>query len=509
MGQVIMLELARKFSQARAFRLCQFVVRLRREHQTAVLRRRRNGAAEFALCGDEESRRADRPHLRASLRRAVDGAALLHGLWAVGAAGHGGVPVHARDSRGKPISVFNHGEMWRDFTYVDDIVAGILAAVAHRPKKTPPHAVYNLGNHKSEKLTDFIGDLGEGAGAQGASISSSRCSRATSRAPMRTSRLRGAIWGSSPRRRSAKAFRASWPGTKTTTASGQTIRAGVSSGPFLVQILPAEAPVMSRPLARPVAILPAVAAAVAPARVDLRASTRRSVPEPPRVVVVPPVRIVEVAQRDVPAPAVVPAVVVIVRVPVIVGSSDGGRANDVVPHAWPTVTVAVACVTPVAVRSRQIAVVTVAVAIPTISIANDRAKRLVRLGVRAGFPSSSRGRRVGRADCRRGRDGASDSRRRDVAAVRRSAGAALRTGRVFPVRAATAARAGRIVVAVAMAPTVPSPRSAWRSGERTRTTLWSGRILPIRASAAARARRIAVVVAMAPAVRRRRLPALP
>jgi UDP-glucuronate 4-epimerase len=59
----------------------------------------------------------------------------------------------------QPIRVFNHGEMWRDFTYVDDIVAGILAAVAHKPARTPPHAVYNLGNHKSEKLTDFIGTL--------------------------------------------------------------------------------------------------------------------------------------------------------------------------------------------------------------------------------------------------------------------------------------------------------------------------------------------------------------
>lgn len=57
---------------------------------------------------------------------------------------------------GEPIRVFNHGEMWRDFTYVDDIVAGVLAAVAHVPKRTPPHAVYNLGNHRSEKLTDFI-----------------------------------------------------------------------------------------------------------------------------------------------------------------------------------------------------------------------------------------------------------------------------------------------------------------------------------------------------------------
>jgi len=59
----------------------------------------------------------------------------------------------------QPIRVFNHGEMWRDFTYIDDIVAGVLAAMEAPPKETPPHKLYNLGNHKSEKLMDFIAAL--------------------------------------------------------------------------------------------------------------------------------------------------------------------------------------------------------------------------------------------------------------------------------------------------------------------------------------------------------------
>ena len=59
----------------------------------------------------------------------------------------------------QPISVFNNGEMWRDFTYVDDIVAGVLGALERKPAGKPPHAVYNLGNHKSEKLTDFIATI--------------------------------------------------------------------------------------------------------------------------------------------------------------------------------------------------------------------------------------------------------------------------------------------------------------------------------------------------------------
>ncbi len=60
---------------------------------------------------------------------------------------------------GEPIAVFNHGEMWRDFTYIDDIVDGVLRALDRPAQGTPPHAVYNLGNHKSEKLLDYVATL--------------------------------------------------------------------------------------------------------------------------------------------------------------------------------------------------------------------------------------------------------------------------------------------------------------------------------------------------------------
>jgi UDP-glucuronate 4-epimerase len=59
-------------------------------------------------------------------------------------------------SAGEPIKVFNRGEMWRDFTYIDDIVDGVLRALDRPAGGSPPHKIYNLGNHKSEKLTDFI-----------------------------------------------------------------------------------------------------------------------------------------------------------------------------------------------------------------------------------------------------------------------------------------------------------------------------------------------------------------
>jgi UDP-glucuronate 4-epimerase len=65
--------------------------------------------------------------------------------------------------KGEPIPVFNKGEMKRDFTYIDDIVAGILAALDHPAPdggpSSPPHRVYNLGNNRSEKLLRFIGIL--------------------------------------------------------------------------------------------------------------------------------------------------------------------------------------------------------------------------------------------------------------------------------------------------------------------------------------------------------------
>lgn len=62
---------------------------------------------------------------------------------------------------GKPIHVFNHGDMRRDFTYIDDIVKGVLAALDRPPQgggeDGPPHRVYNIGNHRSEHLMDMIG----------------------------------------------------------------------------------------------------------------------------------------------------------------------------------------------------------------------------------------------------------------------------------------------------------------------------------------------------------------
>lgn len=65
---------------------------------------------------------------------------------------------------GETISVFNNGEMWRDFTYIDDIVAGVLAALDRPPDDPVPHRIYNLGNHRCVKLTDFIAEFEKAIG---------------------------------------------------------------------------------------------------------------------------------------------------------------------------------------------------------------------------------------------------------------------------------------------------------------------------------------------------------
>ncbi len=65
---------------------------------------------------------------------------------------------------GEPIKVFNEGHMARDFTYIDDIVAGTIAAHDRAPAAGAggdevPHRIYNLGNHRPEQLLDFIAIL--------------------------------------------------------------------------------------------------------------------------------------------------------------------------------------------------------------------------------------------------------------------------------------------------------------------------------------------------------------
>lgn len=68
---------------------------------------------------------------------------------------------------GRPIKLFNNGDMRRDFTYIDDIVAGVLAALDRPPpvdRDAVPYRLYNLGNNRSEELRRFVAVLEQALG---------------------------------------------------------------------------------------------------------------------------------------------------------------------------------------------------------------------------------------------------------------------------------------------------------------------------------------------------------
>lgn len=70
--------------------------------------------------------------------------------------------------RGEKIKIFNFGDCQRDFTYIDDIIEGIIRVIQSPPEKSdsgglplPPHAIYNIGNSAPESLMDFVHVLTE------------------------------------------------------------------------------------------------------------------------------------------------------------------------------------------------------------------------------------------------------------------------------------------------------------------------------------------------------------
>ena len=68
---------------------------------------------------------------------------------------------------GRPIQVFNNGDMMRDFTYIDDIVDGVVRVLDAPPADEGTHApasLYNIGNHRAERLLDMIATLEKALG---------------------------------------------------------------------------------------------------------------------------------------------------------------------------------------------------------------------------------------------------------------------------------------------------------------------------------------------------------
>ena len=84
----------------------------------------------------------------------------------------------------RPIKVFNNGDMLRDFTYIDDIVEGIIRVIDHPPSGSPlwdetqpdpstssaPYRIYNIGNSQPVRLMDFIHTVEEAAGIEAEKI---------------------------------------------------------------------------------------------------------------------------------------------------------------------------------------------------------------------------------------------------------------------------------------------------------------------------------------------------
>lgn len=75
--------------------------------------------------------------------------------------------------RGRPIRVFNGGDMSRDFTFIDDIVAGVVAAL-DRPAEPDAggvrHRLYNIGNSRPERLMDLIAAIEDAAGRKAVTV---------------------------------------------------------------------------------------------------------------------------------------------------------------------------------------------------------------------------------------------------------------------------------------------------------------------------------------------------
>ncbi len=71
---------------------------------------------------------------------------------------------------GRPITLYENGTLKRDFTYIDDIIAGILGVVDHPPDEAAPHRLFNIGNHRAEYVRDLVALLETQLGLQAKTV---------------------------------------------------------------------------------------------------------------------------------------------------------------------------------------------------------------------------------------------------------------------------------------------------------------------------------------------------
>lgn len=90
------------------------------------------------MCGDQESQRFDGAYIRSSVWLADDGSVTLHRLRSLEPPRYGLTEVCAQAiTKGETIKVFNHGKHRRDFTYIDDIVEGVIRVLDRPTSPTP------------------------------------------------------------------------------------------------------------------------------------------------------------------------------------------------------------------------------------------------------------------------------------------------------------------------------------------------------------------------------------
>ena len=156
---------ARSVPQPQAHGLCVFVFGLWRQQDAPLSRRGPRRPSAIALRRHKKVRRVTERKLCEPISYSVDRPSVLHchGPW--------GRPDMAMWIftkalySGEPLPLFNRGEMRRDFTYIDDIVRGVIACLDGPPAddgqvkaggSISPHALYNIGNSRSEDLMRVV-----------------------------------------------------------------------------------------------------------------------------------------------------------------------------------------------------------------------------------------------------------------------------------------------------------------------------------------------------------------
>jgi UDP-glucuronate 4-epimerase len=71
---------------------------------------------------------------------------------------------------GRPVTLYEQGQLKRDFTYIDDIVAGIMGIFDRLPEDAKPHRLFNIGNNRSEYVTDLVRLLEDALGRKAVTV---------------------------------------------------------------------------------------------------------------------------------------------------------------------------------------------------------------------------------------------------------------------------------------------------------------------------------------------------